>query len=372
MIITDMVEKTQKKILFITSSIPESESDWKSVFIGDMLKAFSKKQEMMLYWGPSGIIPDNTVNLTRDKHLFWLDKMVRKGGIANIIRGDSFSDKIVYTVMLLFSIRNSAKFNCADFDTYFVNWLQNSILLPSDGKDLVITVLGSDMGLLNSWYMKYLLLRVFSKRKTIILPNAKWMVEPLESAFGTVADIKLHELGIRDEWFSSVEREPSIWLSVSRITEKKVRVLLDWGKSVFNLGEKLTLIGPSQESLVIPDWVDRRGSATLKELKNLWYPKARALIFLSEHDEGRPQTIIEAMASGVPVICLDKPLYREFIHSGFNGYLVGCRDELKLAIKKLSDESHNLIISKNAQQSIEKKTGGWSQYVDEVVKVIEA
>lgn len=360
----------QERLFFVTSSIPESRSDWKSVFIGDMLKAFSNRQEKLLYWGPRGVVPVNTVNTVSNKHQFWLKKMMQKGGIARILRNGSLINKIFYPAILLLGIRSSANTYNDEFDIYFVNWLQNSISLPADGKELVITVLGSDMGLIDIWIIKCLLKRVFRDHKTTLLPNAKWMVEPLESAFGAVAEIRLQELGIRDDWFTDASREPSLWLSVSRITEKKVRKLFNWGENIFSQRNKLTFIGPNQEALIIPEWIDFNGSATLNELKSNWYPKARALIFLSDHDEGRPQTIIEAMASGVPVICLDKPLYREFIDSGFNSYLVSNNKELKTAIEKLSNESHNLNISKNARESIKEKVGGWEQYVDETIKAI--
>jgi len=358
------------RMLFITSSIPETETDWKSVFIADMLAAFSVNQQKILYWGPEGVTPANTMNSVGSRYQIWLKRLMDKGGIAKILRNGSFHEKMIYPAMILISIRNSAKHYKNDFDYYFVNWLQNAISLPKDGKKLMVTVLGSDMGLLNKWYIKYPLKRVFKAHETILLPNAGWMVEKLELVFGNVAEIKLQPLGIRGGWFTPVDRNPNLWLSVSRITEKKVGKLFRWGEDVFPADNKLSFIGPNQESLKIPEWINHYTSATLDELKDIWYPKAMALIFLSEHDEGRPQTIIEAMASGVPVVCLDKPLYREFIESGENGYLISDENDLEAALEKLTDPCHNLEVSKNARQTIFNKVGNWNTYVEKIHEIL--
>ena len=355
-----------KRIFFVTSSIPETKSDWKSVFIGDMLKAFSENVQTIIYWGPNGIIPDKVISSVGIRYQPWIKNMVNRGGVAKILRHGTLVEKMFYPAIMLISIQRSAKSFRGEFDSYFVNWLQNSISIPSDGKPLVVTVLGSDMALLNNGVIRYLLKKVFKNHKTTLLPNAEWMVDRLEFIFGKVADIEYLSLGIREDWFSGDDRVPSLWLSVSRVTEKKVSKLFDWGGEIFGDKDKLTLIGPNQEGLFIPEWIDFKGSTTLDELKNYWYPKAKALIFLSDHDEGRPQTIIEAMASGVPVICLDKPLYREFIDSGFNGYLVGSESELIVVKNKLENVAHNLEISTNARQTMMDKIGTWPSYINNV------
>ena len=365
-----MMKTGSKRIFFVTSSIPESKSDWKSVFIGDMLSAFSTYYEKVIYWGPPGNIPDNAENSVNLRCQSLLSKMTQKGGIASILRSGAFIDKIYYPAKLLLGIRSSARKYHNEFDTYFVNWLQNSISIPSDGKPLVVNVLGSDMELLKYRVVRLLLKSVFSKRKTMILPNAKWMINQLNEFFGDVASIEFLPLGIKESWFEESNRMPSKWISVSRITDKKVRRLFDWGNNIFTENDKLTLIGPNQEAVEIPDWITATGAATMQELKEQWYPQAKALIFLSEHDEGRPQTIIESMAAGVPVICLDKPLYREFIESGFNGYLVNDEAELAASIKMLREPSNNQKISMNARTSILDKVGSWQRYVHNVDRML--
>jgi len=366
-----MMDKAQWRMFFVTSSIPESENDWKSVFIGDMLKAFSSKQLDILYWGPNGVIPDSIINTALPSDIPWLVKMSESGGIANILRGNSIFKKGLYSFRLLYGIRNSATEYKQEFDCYFVNWLQNCLSIPSDNKPLFVTALGSDMQLLDYKLVRYLLRRKFKKHPTTLLPNAKWMVEKLEAYFGDIAKIQFAPLGIREDWFENTDRFPTEWISVSRITASKVKQLFSWGGYFFSKNLKLMLVGPKQENISIPNWVESTGPVTMEQLKEQWYPKTKALIFLSDHSEGRPQTIIEAMASGVPVICTDKPLYREFIETGVNGYLVSDKKELKMALEKLSDPQHNLEVSNNSKKSIFEQIGTWDTYVEKIMRLFD-
>ena len=47
---------------------------------------------------------------------------------------------------------------------------------------------------------------------------------------------------------------------------------------------------------------------------------------LPSYHEGTPKTVLEAMASGRPVITTDAPGCRETVTDGVNGYLVPVRD----------------------------------------------
>jgi len=360
---------TNQTIFFITSSILENNEDWKSIFIADMLFAFSKKFRL-LYCGPEGVIPKNVKNVVSSRFRDKLTTMMRFGGIARLIRTGTLLQKIYYPLMMLLSIRTSAKSNNNRFDIYFVNWLQNAVSLPNDGKDLYITVLGSDLGLLKFAIVRFLLARVFKKHRTILLPNAQWMVKPLTKYFGEQVVINVTPLGIREYWFQEVERDPIHWISVSRVTQPKVRLLFEWGTNFFSQDDRLKLVGPNQDDLLMPDWVNYVGETTLDGLLNIHYPKAKALVFLSGHNEGRPQTIIEAMASGVPVVCLDNALYREFIIDGENGFLVNNSEELRTALSKLSDPDYNKEISDAARVSIKNLIGTWDDYSERVKHII--
>jgi glycosyltransferase involved in cell wall biosynthesis len=61
---------------------------------------------------------------------------------------------------------------------------------------------------------------------------------------------------------------------------------------------------------------------TPRALLEEWFPQAAGLITLSQHDEGRPQVLLEAMAARLPVIASNLPAHRDLIRSGETGMLV--------------------------------------------------
>jgi glycosyltransferase involved in cell wall biosynthesis len=93
-----------------------------------------------------------------------------------------------------------------------------------------------------------------------------------------------------------------------------------------------------------------RGNVPNREIPGL-FARAKAFI-LPSHFEGHPKTLIEAMASGLPVIGADSPGIREIIRHGENGYLCGTRsDEIREAIRVvLGDPVLRTRLGSNARE----------------------
>ena len=106
---------------------------------------------------------------------------------------------------------------------------------------------------------------------------------------------------------------------------------------------------------------------------------ADSSIFISSSSyEGLSNSMIEAMAIGLPVICTDCPIggAREIINHEVNGVLVPLNDEYKMAyyLEKISDDlEFQRFLSNNAiqirqQLAIEKICNKWKRVVETVVE----
>ncbi|WP_319525645.1 glycosyltransferase family 4 protein [uncultured Desulfosarcina sp.] len=294
-----------------------------------------------------------------------MSELMKKGGLIHLFRQNrlrAIGTIFVYMFMLrgLYNRHNNV-------DIYHINWLQNALPLfgTTGRKAAIVSVLGSDMGLLQLPGMKILLRQVFKSYRTILAPNAEWMQDVLIKEFGDVARIVVIPLGIDQRWYAVLRSENIFkekkWIVVARLTRKKIGPLFDWGENLFKgkTENQLHLFGPMQEEIEIPDWVYYHGAATPKELMEKWFPQATGLISLSRHDEGRPQVMIEAMASGVPIVASKIPAHINLLQHRKTGWIVGDRMDFSHAIAWLSDPEKNNFVASNAREWVISTIGTW-------------
>ena len=120
------------------------------------------------------------------------------------------------------------------------------------------------------------------------------------------------------------------------------------------------LFGPLQEALDIPPWIHYHGPVTPEALASEWYPRATGLISLSQHNEGRPQVMLDAMASGLPVIASPIPAHTDLITHHRNGLICGNREEFERALGTLGDGAGAQAISSNALHMVREEYGNWN------------
>ncbi|MBI5627061.1 MAG: glycosyltransferase family 4 protein [Nitrosomonadales bacterium] len=343
-----------------STSYPENTQDWRGRFIANLAAALARREDIALsLWAPPGELPDNVVAAATPDDVRWLRRLSQKGGIAHLLR-----NRRIFTVAIVVQLlaRLGRAYRHQPADVCHVNWLQNALPLWGTHTPALITVLGSDFGLLRLPGMKALVRAVLRQRRVILAPNAEWMRPELERMFGDLAEIRPIAFGVDDPWFAVVRRPPEQvwhWLVITRLTRNKIGNLFEWGEGLFGKDRQLHLFGPMQEKIELPHWAQYHGSTYPEELLNTWFPQACGLITLSRHDEGRPQGMLEAMAAGLPVIASNLSAHRDIICHRQTGWLVDSVNELREALAILEMPSQNQETGKAARNWVKANIGTW-------------
>jgi glycosyltransferase involved in cell wall biosynthesis len=114
-----------------------------------------------------------------------------------------------------------------------------------------------------------------------------------------------------------------------------------------------------QEALKLPHWVNYHGPTNPAELARKWLPSATGLITLSRHPEGRPQVIVEALASGIPVLASDLPAHREILDSSGGGLIVNNCMELNDLLNRL-EGAEGLQRGGAGREWVRQSIGTWA------------
>jgi glycosyltransferase involved in cell wall biosynthesis len=292
--------------------------------------------------------------------MLWLKRLSERGGIAHLLRSRQL---LAAGTILTLLLRLGRAYRRQPADLIHVNWLQNALPLWGTTTPALITVLGSDFGLLRQPGMKMLLRSVLRQRRAILAPNADWMRPVLEQAFGDLAEIRPIPFGVDDPWFEIVRHPPvdktHRWLAITRLTRNKIGDLFNWGDGLFGEARQLHLFGPMQEQVELPSWVQYHGPTYPEDLRQQWFPKACGLITLSRHDEGRPQVMLEAMAASLPVLASNLPAHRDMVQHRQTGWLAATRAELRQGLDWLEDPMHNQESGQAARRWVKDSVGNW-------------
>jgi glycosyltransferase involved in cell wall biosynthesis len=359
------------RVLLAGTSYPRDSSDWRGVFIRNMLASLSSREDLdVTYWGPPGELPPHVHDGSTSEDRAWLGSLMERGGIAHILRQGGWRGKLA-PFQLIRHLRHAYQRNVAT-DVYHVNWLQTALPLPAGSTPLLVTVLGTDFALLKKPLMAAMLRRVFSRRQTLIAPNAEWMVPPLQQYFGDIARIQHIPFGIDASWYEIARRydaeQPRKWLLVSRLTRRKIGPLFDWGADIFGGANELHILGPMQEEVTIPSWAHYHGSTFPQNLRSNWFPGAAGLVSLSTHDEGRPQVMLEAMAAAIPIIASPLPAHSGIVSHAGSGWLAPDRAAFKAGIEWLGAAQNNQLAGTRSREWATENVGTWTDCADRYVK----
>lgn len=348
-------------MLFVSTSYPRDASDWRGIFMAHISTALARHHGIELaQWAPPGEMDPRVESVATPAEAAWLGMLMQHGGISHWLRSSPASG--ILAAGKLLRLLRAAYRRLAEIDIYHVNWLQCALPLPANGKPALITVLGNDMRLLRLPMMRHALRRVLRGRSVAICPNATWMEAPLREAFGDLAEIAPVPFGIDPRWYA-IRREPASpprWLAVTRLTVNKLGPLFEWSEPLFRDGRReLHLFGPMQEQVAVPGWVHYHGSATPDQLAVEWFPGAQGLVTLSRHAEGRPQVMLEAMASALPIVASRMPAHADIVADGTTGVLCDDESGYAEALDRLENADVNRHYGEAARAWVAREMGTW-------------
>ena len=360
------------RVLMVSTSYPRDASDWHGIFIRHLVGALVRRGDIELgLWAPPGERPNDVNAIALPHEAEWLARLMAAGGISHLMRSQRVSNLLApITLMRMIGAGYRRQ---AGVDLYHINWLQCALPLPNNRVPALISVLGNDLKLLRLPLMHNLLRRVMRYRKVAICPNADWMQVPLERAFGDLAKVVPVSFGIDPVWYA-IERRLStdtpVWLTVTRLTLNKLGALFEWSESLFRHGgRELHLFGPMQEEISVPDWVHYHGAATPEQLAAEWFPRATGLITLSQHAEGRPQVVLEAMAAGLPIVASRLAGHSSLVSDGETGYFCDSPEVYAGALQRLEDITTNQRFGEAARRWAKREIGTWDDCASRYARI---
>lgn len=351
------------RILLTSTSYPRTASDWQGLFIREMVGALARLPENdVRYWGPPGPLPEQVDYAGSGADERYLQRLADQGGIAHLLRSNPVAG-ILRGAGLVRRLRRVIRQTQGSTDIFHLNWLQSGLAIPGHSKRVLITVLGTDYKLLDLPGVSPLLRRVFSRNRIVLAPNADWMEDRLIHAFGNkVHCVKCVPFGIGGSFYE-VEHDPSRpvrrWITVLRVTRAKIGPLFEWTRNLASEEDEFHLMGPMQDQIEIPPWIHYHGPVAPEELIRNWYPQATGMVTLSQHDEGRPQVLLEAMAAGLPVIASSIPAHADLLDTAEGGMLVDSAEGFQAAVRTVADPAIRASMSNSAREAIKSTYGTW-------------
>ncbi len=281
--------------------------------------------------------------------------------------------RVLLVPCLLFSLFVRLKRILPEYDVVHSHWLiPQGIVQSYLGKPYLVTGHGGDVTSLNKGIMKKLKVRCLKKAKavTVVSEHLQGKIREL------VPDIESHiiSMGVDTKKFGKQYFVPDYFrqgdkrviLFVGRLAEKKgVTYLLEAMKQIDAL---LVIVGDGplkdslqKQALLISDKVKFLGAKTHEEL-GVIYASADVIVIPSitakdGDQEGIPTVIMEAMASGLPVVANDSGGIRQLIRHEENGLLCEEKNVEQLAAninRLLSDEELRERLLTNAENTVEQ------------------
>ena len=356
-----------KKILITASTFPRWKGDSEPRFILDLAISLSKFYDVTVLV-PSAPGAKKSELLEEIKvvryHYFPIHKfetLCYPGAIVPRIREKKI--RVLLVPLLFISLYINVCRMVKDFDMILANWIiPQGIIQAFIRKPYVIVGHGGDVTSLNKGVIKYLKKKCLQRADAVVVVSDK-LKENLKVNYG-VSDVSVISMGVNTKIFRPQNYEADyfgqgnkpIILFVGRLAEKKgVRYLIE---AMVGIDAKLVIVGDGPLKESIKDHAFEKkidviflGAKTHDELRKIY---ASSDIFVvpsitakDGDQEGLPTVIMEALASGLPVVASDSGGISMLIKDGYNGFLCKEKD-----VRALNEKIRAILSNSNLKREL--------------------
>lgn len=398
-----MKPESRLSISFLTTSFPRYKGD----FAGNFILAFARE---LVNLGATIEVsaPEShdtkqlplppEIKLTRFEYFFSQSpqSLSSGSGIPNRIKTNSGS--LIQLPFMLLAFFFKALRSARKSDLLHAYWSPAGLVSVIAGliksKPVVITLWGSDFIFLKTPVLSHLLRIILDKADTIICENQHFKNQLVQLDFHNKS-IHVIPNGIDFELFKPREEKSArsqlglpedgiIILSIGSLTKNKGHHYLIQAFSQLAQERKdihLRIVGGGEEYQSLINQIERLELAekvTLAghadhEAISKWL-NAADIFVLPSMREGTPNTLLEAMASGLPVIASATGGISDVIDEGSCGMLISPAsvEELKNKLRQLiSSDNLRDRLGKNARLKIEADYGSWQTQAGKLYSVYQ-
>lgn len=360
----------KKKLLITASTFPRWEGDTEPRFILDYAKAMTSYYEVtVLAPAAVGVAAEEVlegVHVLRYRYfpIKKYETLCYPGAIMPRIK--ERKSRILLVPFLLLGLWWKLVCIVRDYDYIHAHWIiPQGILQSFFHKPYLVTGHGTDVGSMNKGVMRYFKQRCLSKASAVTVVSQA-LARSVEDRY-RVGGVQVISMGCDLAQFSPGNRQLGLFstdkkkvvLFVGRLAEiKGVTYLIEAMRSVDNAVLYIVGKGPLEQELKqqasdMADKVFFMGPKTHRELPEIY---ASADIFaapsVTAHDgnmEGFGLVIIEAMASGLPVVASNSGGIVDIVRDGKNGLLVEEKN-----IGQLSDKLNWILTHPDVYEAMRK------------------
>jgi glycosyltransferase involved in cell wall biosynthesis len=374
------------KVLMITTGYPRNDSDLSGIFIKRLAMAMvqSGAEITVLAPGDRDARPrewDHGINIVRFSYAprFLMKIGYREGGIPENLRRGPWLFMILPLFIFFMAVHSIIL--AKDCDIIHANWLPTGFFcLPAKiirKKPLVVTLRGSDLRISPSRLLAFM-----TKRATAITTvNKKW-AEDLRKKFNlkvfyTPNGVEVAEEAIDPRMRFSISADEIIVLYIGVLRKVKgADVLAKTAKIIFELNKSIRFLvigpgNPNKFGLLKLSNVTFAGNIPPHEVLSV-YPGCDIFVLPSRF-EGRPNALIEAMASGLPSIATRLPGVLEVLTEE-SGIIVNIEDPQAIAeaICVLArDPIRRKMMGEKAKARIAELSLDWKSTANQYLRIFE-